>query len=100
MSWVAAAIGGSALIGAGASIYASGQQAEGAEQALAFQQQVYAQNQKNIKPYLTAGKTALGRMEASYADPGSFLNTPDYQFGVKEGMNALQNSAAARGGML
>lgn len=100
MSWLAAAIGGSALVGAGTSIYASGQQSEAAQQALAFQQQAYANNQKNIKPYLGAGNDALGRLSESYANPGSFMNTPDYQFGRSEGMNALQNSAASRGGML
>lgn len=107
MSWVAAAIGGSALLGAGTSLYASGKQSEAGDKALAFQSSVFdwnraqfEENQRNLKPYLTAGSTALDRMEASYADPGSFTNTQDYQFGVKEGMNALQNSAAARGGML
>jgi hypothetical protein len=44
------------------------------------------------------GATKL--IDQSYNDPASFTNTPDYQFGVKEGMNALQNSAAARGGAM
>lgn len=100
MSWVAAAIGGSALIGAGTAIYASGQQAEGAENALAYQQAADARNQRNIQPYLDFGQGGVDRLNASYADPRSFLDTPDYAFGKSEGLNALQNSAASRGGML
>lgn len=100
MSWVAAAIGGSALIGAGTSLYASSRQSDSANQGIDFQKAVFAQNQQNIKPYLEAGNTALGRLDQSYADPGSFSSSPDYQFGVREGTGALENSAAARGGML
>lgn len=100
MSWVAAAIGGSALLGAGMSYSAASQQADAANNALDFQKQAYAQNRKDSEPFIGAGKDALGRLNESYLNPSSFLNTPDYQFGKREGMGALENSAAARGGML
>lgn len=107
MSWVAAAIGGSALLGAGTALYAGGKQSGGAQDALSFQMAVQEQNQRNyleaqrkVQPFIDSGTSAVGRINASYEDPNTFLNTPDYQFGVKEGMNALQNSSAARGGML
>lgn len=98
MSYVAVAIGGAAVLGAGTSLYAGSQQSSAAQNALAFQQQAYQQNQQNAKPFISAGTDAVGRLNASYADPGSFLNTPDYAFGRDQGFNALQNSAAARGG--
>lgn len=112
MAWItAAAIGGSALVGAGVGLYsankAADQQTQANQQALAVQQQTLAQNQQffnqgqaNIKPYLGAGQEALGRLGESYANPGSITSNPDYQFGVREGTNALQNSAAARGGLM
>ena len=104
MSWVAVAIGGSALIGAGAGIYsankASNAQSQAGQQALEYQKQADARNQANIQPFLNAGNEATARLGQSYADPGSFANTPDYQFGFGQGASALQNSAAARGGLL
>lgn len=100
MSFVAAAIGGGALIGAGASIYASNKQSDAANNALQFQQNVLGQNQANAKPFIGAGTGALDRLNTSYNDPTSVTNTPDYKFGVTQGMDALQNSAAARGGAL
>ena len=102
--WVAVAIGGSALVGAGVGIYSANKaadaQAKAGQQALAYQQQTDARNQANIQPFLTAGTEATAKLGASYADPGSFSNTPDYQFGFGQGASALQNSAAARGGLL
>ena len=97
--WASLAIGG-AVLGAGASIYAGNKQSDAAQNALAFSQQVYGRNQENIKPYLDAGTSSLTRIAESYQNPGSFMNTPDYKFGRAEGMDALQNSAASRGGML
>lgn len=107
MSWVAAAIGGSALLGAGTSLYAGSQQSGAAKDALGFQMSAQEQNQRNylaaqakVQPFIDSGTTATGLIDKSYQDPASFTNTPDYQFGVSQGMDALQNSAAARGGML
>lgn len=127
MSWVGIAIGGSALIGAGASIYgankASQAQQEAGQQSLAFQQQVYADQQRNqaaqrqvydqqrgaLQPYIDAGAGASGKLSTLYGlggngqggDWASFLrSSPEYQFALGEGTNALQNSAAAKGGLL
>lgn len=101
MSWVAVAIGGSALVGAGASAYASGKQSKAAQQALAYQQQADQRQQKNFAPYLGLGEQAAGKLgELSSGNMGSFFTSPDYNFRVNEGINALQNSAAAKGGLL
>lgn len=103
MSWVASAIGGSALIGAGASIYSSGVQADSAQKALDFQKQQAAQTRTDMSPWMQSGQQALGQVnDIRNGAPGwdNFLRSPDYQFAQSEGMNALQNSAASRGGLL
>lgn len=104
MSWMAVAIGGSALVGAGAGIFsankASQAQSQAAGNALAYQQQTDARNQASLSPFIGAGGQATNLLNKSYADPWSFKDTPDYQFGMNEGANALQNSAAAKGGLL
>lgn len=93
MAWVAVAIGGSALLGAGAALYAGSKQADAANAALGFQKQVYQQNQKQVAPF-------IGKLDESYTNPQSFLTSPDYKFMFGQGMDALQNSAAAKGGLL
>ena len=103
MSWVAVAIGGSALVGAGASIYASGRQTDAASNALNYQREADARTQGNLAPYMAAGRGALDRVNAVYEGrPGwdNFLQSPDYQFRFGEGVRALDNSAAARGNLL
>lgn len=55
-------------------------------------QAAYAEYVKNFKPDPT--KAGSGT-----ADFTSFFNTPDYKFNLSEGLNAVQNSAAARGGL-
>lgn len=104
MSWVAVAIGGSALIGAGTGLYTANKAADAqknaGQQTLQFQQQVYADQQRNLAPFIGAGTTALGKIGDSYANPGSFLQTPDYQFAFNQGRSALENSAAAKGGLM
>jgi hypothetical protein len=94
---------GSAAIGAGSSLLASNAQSDAAAQALAFQQQVYRQQQKNLKPYLNAGQGALTDLINLRSGAGGweqFVKSPDYQFRFNEGLGALQNSAAAKGNLL
>lgn len=101
MSWVAVAVGGSALIGAGASYAAAGKQSEAAGEALAYQKQADARTQKNFEPYLGIGKQATGQLgQLMSGDTSNFFTSPDYQFRFNEGMRGLENSAAARGGLL
>jgi len=101
MSWVAVAIGGSALIGGGASLLAADKQSDAAGQALAFQKQTDARNQQNFEPYLGIGKDATNKLSGIMSgDMTNFFASPDYQFRFGEGMRGLENSAAARGGLL
>lgn len=101
MSFLAAAVGGGALIGAGASIYGANQQSNAAGQALDFQKQQYGDTQRNMAPYRQNGAGALdnlGRLNSG--DMSKFYTSPDYNFRLNQGMNTLQNSAASRGGLL
>lgn len=109
MSWVAIAIGGSSLVGAGASYLASNKQAESARQGLEFQQGVYGGQQRDLAPYKQAGAGALGQLSDLYNLGGQggggmnfdvFRNSPDYKFAFDEGTRARENSAAAKGGLL
>lgn len=121
MSWVAAAIGGSALVSGGLGYLgaksASEKQAEQGQQALSFQKGVVGQQQQNyntmqegLSPYRQAGAGAMDRITGLYGLGGGpafgqdainqFKNSPDYAFAFSQGQDALQNSAAARGGLL
>lgn len=103
-----AAILGSALIGGGASLFAANKQSNAAakaaqqqQQALAYQRQVDERNQANLAPYLGIGQQATGKLgELMGGNMGSFFESPDYKFRFNEGMRGLENSAAARGGLL
>lgn len=132
MAFIAIAIGGASLIsgvvGGVLSSKAAGAQTDAAKSAaqlqhqdqqasLAFQQQQYAQNQKNLAPFLATGTQATTQLSQLTGTPGQGLltpfseqfqaptaeqaaQTPGYQFQLTQGLNALQNSAAARGGLL
>ncbi len=58
MSFVAVAIGGSALVGAGASIYGANKAADAQSSAASQALQVQQNAQKNFQPYLDTGKAA------------------------------------------
>jgi hypothetical protein len=109
---------------ANAADYAANLQKQEADAALAFQKQQWDTQQKNLEPWLTAGKaglTDLSQLLGVSGDPksagyGSLMkpfgetftaptsvteqNDPGYQFRLDQGMKALQNSAAAKGGLL
>lgn len=109
-----AAILGASLIGGAASIYgankASSSQSKAAQQALAFQQGVYNEGKQNLSPWIGTGQGANNLLSSFYglgADPAlgenalaRFRESPDYKFAFQEGMGALENSAAAKGGLL
>lgn len=126
---VAAAIGaaavasvGSAAISSSASKSAASQQAQAAQSANATQMQIWDQNNQNLSPFLNQGTAALPTLNqgiqtyqadlANYknlvaaGNPNSagsiqaFENTPGYQFQLQQGQQAINNSAASKGGLL
>lgn len=90
-------------------------QAQEAANALGFQQTEFNAQQANQAPFIQAGQGAVQQL-AQGTQPGGALvqpwtgqftaptaqqaaQTPGYQFQLQQGENALQNSAAAQGGL-
>ena len=105
MPWGAAA----AVVGAGASLYGSSQasdaQQSSADSALGEQRRQYDTTRSDNQTGLDARNNSLARMQELSGTFGSgpsqsqVLNSPGYQFGLSQGRNALENSAAASGGL-
>lgn len=99
---------------------AAGQQASNLAGAAGSQAQAAQQSQlksegANEQPFVGAGQQAVGSLSNLLAPGGQLTqgygsfnaptgvteqNDPGYQFRLQQGQNALQNSAAARGGLL
>lgn len=121
-SIIAAGVGaaGSVAAGseqAGAAKSAAQLQAQEAANSLAFQKQEFSTEQANEAPFLAAGTGAVNELSSQLSTPGQGLltpwtqqfeaptaqqaqQTPGYQFTLQQGEQALQNSAAASGGLL
>ena len=104
----------SAGISAYSASKASDQQAQAAANALAFQQQVYQQNQTNLSPYIQTGTSANYSLASLYGlpTPGNpngggaastnaayqaFTQLPAYQFPFQQGSLALSDQLNAQG---
>ena len=102
--WVAGAIVGSALIGAAGSSSAASTAAASSDKAAELQYQQYKDEVARQKPFYDVGTRALSELEAAsrYApfDMATFAADPGLAYRRKMGLNALQNSAAARGGLI
>jgi hypothetical protein len=103
--WVAgSAMVASAGIGAYSSRQASKAQERAAAQGDAAQERMFNRQVELQEPFRQAGVNALPELvEASRYTPFSmeqFKQSPGYAFRIKEGLRALENSAAARGGLL
>ena len=126
VSILPAAIGGSAILGAGASIYSSNvqanaidsaaqQQAAAAQTASQQQMAMFNQVQGNLSPFMQGGQQALTQLQGltgtgvggnpltapltSQFQPtmAQLEQTPGYQFSLDQGLKATQNSYAAQG---
>ena len=106
MPWmIAAAVVGSSLIGSSASKKAASTQADAANRAADLQMQQFERQVELQEPWRQAGITALNKLTplaTEYTPFGmdQFQQDPGYAFRMKEGMKALERSAAARGGLL
>ena len=125
MSGVATAVVGGALIGAYATSQASGEQASAATQAAStqadanryaadIQYKMFQEQQALQKPWLKAGENALAKLTSGIntgqfgkVTPFSFTaqefakqQDPGYAFRLAEGNRALNQTAAARGGLI
>lgn len=50
-------------------------------------------------PYRDTGLNALGKINGLMTNPGSITSDPGYQFGLGQGVQALDRSAASKGGL-
>lgn len=113
---VSGAAGDAAAAAAAASDRSAQLQRETAREQLALQQRMYEEGVQRQQPYYQAGTNALAQMQAQYGKmPAAFkYNTmpaeftgkvnlgedPGYAFRLKEGQQALDRQAAARGGLI
>ena len=112
---VAAAViaGGAAIAGgamaSSASNKAAKTQAASADRASQIQQKNFEQTRKDLMPYKQAGDTSLSQLMGQMTPDGYFNQTytgqdiysdPSYQFRLQQGQDAIQSSAAAKGGLL
>ena len=116
MTWIAAAIVGSAVVGGIASNKAAGTQARATEAATAAQtastergieaqERMFERQVALQEPWRVAGVNALNKlipmsMEYQPFTAKEFQADPGYAFRMKEGLRALDRTAAARGGLL
>jgi hypothetical protein len=106
------------LIPTAVSLFSANKQAKAATQAadvagaasdraIDLQQRMYEEGVARQQPYYQAGTNALARMQAEYGNmPAAFTGQvdlgqdPGYAFRLKEGQQALDRQAAARGGLI
>lgn len=102
---IAAPIIGGIVSGVGSGI-AGSQASSAANKAAQLQEQQYQQTRQDQAPYMAAGTTALGTIQSDqangtgFAAPFNFQADPGYQFNLQQGTDAINNSAAAKGGVL
>lgn len=98
------AIAGSSVLGASAASSAARTQAAATDRATAAQERMYNRGVELQEPFRQVGVNALPELvAASRYDPFTtekFQADPGYAFRLKEGLRALESSAAARGGLL
>ena len=123
MSFVAVAIGGAAVIGAGAAAYSANKQAGAAKSAQAISQNQYANNVALEAPYNQSGVAAQNQLNYLLGDggdtngantsqgaAGSLLSpftasmmqqySPAYQFQLQQGMQGVLNGSSSGQGAL
>jgi len=90
---------GSAVISSNASKNAANKQQQAANAANAEQQREYDQTREDYAPYREAGTNALTHLNALMADPSQATKDPSYTFGLNQGTQALDRSAASGGSL-
>lgn len=87
--------------GAKAAEKAGNLQADSSKYAADIGQKQFEQTRQDQMPWLDAGKKALGGLEQMlYGDPSEFMSDPSYQWRKQQGMDGIESSAAAGGGLL
>jgi hypothetical protein len=104
MTWVGTAVVGSTLVSLYSANKAADTQAGAMNRAADLQYKQYQQDVARQKPFYNVGVNALPELvKASKYTPFSmdqFQQDPGYAFRLKEGQQALDRQAAARGGLI
>jgi hypothetical protein len=105
---IGAAIGG--IVGgigqASAAKKAARAQTDAANRQIDFQKEIYADQTAKFKPFLDSGTNALAGYQFEMGlgprpeGYGGFQTTPGYDFRKQQGIDAIDASAAARGGLM
>lgn len=108
MSWGLVVVGGAALAGsviaANASSDAASTQADAANNASNVMLNQQNMSRKDMQPWLDSGRGALSQLNQQMPDltrnfsMADFRADPSYQFNLQQGQQAIERSAAARGG--
>jgi hypothetical protein len=102
MTWGFVAAAGSTLVGAYGANKAAKAQLQGAREGAAAEERMFNRQVELQEPFRQVGVNALPDLvEASRYDPFTlekFQADPGYQFRLREGLKALDSTAAARGG--
>lgn len=87
--------------GAKAAEKAGQMQSDSSKYAADIAQKQFEQTRQDQIPWMDAGKKALGGLDQMlYGDPSEFMTDPSYQFRKQQGMDGIESSAAASGGLL
>jgi hypothetical protein len=104
MTWGFVAIAGSTAYSAYSANKAAKAQLQGAREGAAAEREMFERQVELQEPFRQVGVNALPDLvAASQYDPftlAKFQADPGYAFRMKEGLRAVENSAAARGGLL
>jgi hypothetical protein len=113
--WVAGGVAAAGIVGSvissQAAKSAASTQADAANRATDVQRDALAQQMELQKPFTTAGTTAVNQLSAMTQPGGSatkdfaygpfdYQADPGYAFRMKQGMDAMNATAAARGGLI
>lgn len=109
MAWVATAVIGAGVLGAGATIFGATKAADAQTNAATLASQtskdMYNTTRSDLDPYRAIGKIAGDQLTTRLSDltspisvnPQDFLNSDMYKFLQTQGEKAVTNSSAARG---
>lgn len=109
MAWVATAVIGAGVLGAGASIYGANKAADAqtaaADKASSIAQQQYQQTRADLSPYRDIGSLGASELTKRLSeltspitvDPNQLEQSDYYKFASTQGQKAVTNAAAARG---
>ena len=75
-------------------------QGAAANKASETQTSMFEQTRQDQMPWMKAGVEGLNKYQELLSNPAAFTADPGYQFRINEGRRNIENSAAARGGLL